>query len=306
MNKPEKEYLNYLSLQRQFSPLTVKNYQRDLDGFFAFLAAIEINFDMVDHSIMRAYLAERLAKGVSKRSCNRELASIRGFYRFCLDRNYCSYNPMDGFHHPKSEKRLPDVLSYEQIDALCTANENRTDDLMIRDAAILELLFSSGLRASELVALKRGDIDYGNRMIRVSGKGNKTRLAPFSKKAEDKMKRYYENLRPVLAKRYKGGEMLLAFFLSKNGNPLSVRDLEFILDNIEKKTGVSFGIHPHEFRHSFATSLLEGGADLRLIQTLLGHESLNTTQIYTHVSKRQAQQEYENYFPRRDKKDDEK
>lgn len=304
MNKPEKEYLNYLSLQRQFSPLTVKNYQRDLDEYFAFLSSIETNFGSVDHAILRAYLAECLAKGLSKRSCNRKLASIRGFYRYCLDHNYSSYNPMDGFHHPKSEKRLPDVLSYEQIDALCTANEHRTDPLMIRDAAILELLFSSGLRASELVNLKRGDIDYGNRMIRVTGKGNKTRLAPFSKKAEEKMKRYYDDLRPTLAKRYKGGTMLLTFFLSKNGNPLSVRDLEFILDNIEKKTGVDFGIHPHEFRHSFATSLLEGGADLRLIQTLLGHESLNTTQIYTHVSKQQAKREYEDYFPRRDKKDD--
>ena len=302
MNKAEKEYLDYLTYQRRFSKLTVDAYERDLDLFFTFLSAIDGEFANVDKGIIRAFVSERFAKGVSKRSVNRELSAIKGFYRFCVNKGYCGFNPMDIYHRPKSEKKLPDVLTYEQIEAICEANNKRTDELAIRDMAILELMLSSGLRASEVANLKKSDIDYASRTIRVTGKGNKTRLAPFSKTASLKMREYYEKLRPILAKRYKKDKMLLSFFLSKNGNPLSVRDLEFILDNIEKKTGIYFGIHPHELRHSFATQLLSGGADLRLIQELLGHENLDTTQIYTHVNKKQLKKEYDDYFPRRDDK----
>ncbi len=298
MNKAEKEYLDYLTYERRFSPLTVKNYQMDLDAFFAFLTPLGIGFEDVSRSILRAYLADELARGISKRSCQRHLAAIRGFYTFSNERGYAEKNPLSGFHNPKAGKKAPDVLSNEQIDLLFEENEKREDPLMIRDAAILELLFSSGMRASELVKMKKSDIDYKTRMIRVMGKGQKMRLVPFSKKASEKMKRYYDELRPTLAKRYRKGAALLVFFLSKNGNPLSVRDLEFILDNIEKKVGSSLGLHPHTLRHSFATSLLEGGADLRLIQELLGHESLNTTQVYTHVSKKRMKEEYEAFFPR--------
>ncbi len=228
------------------------------------------------------------------------MAAIRGFFRFCVDKGYSSHNPTLGFHNPKSMKKELDVLTSEQIDILFGANERREDELALRDSAILELMFSSGMRASEVTKLQKNDIDYGTRMIRVMGKGRKIRMVPFSRNASAKMKRYYDELRPKLAKRYRKGPVLLAFFLSKNGNPLSVRDLEFILDNIEKKTGVYFGTHPHTLRHSFATSLLEGGADLRLIQELLGHESLDTTQVYTHVSKKQIKKEYDEFFPRRD------
>ncbi len=300
MNQIERKYLDYLAKQRQCSPLTVCNYQRDLDGFFSFIFAHNETIEGVNHETMRSYLEGEMKRGVSKRSCQRKLAAIRGFYRYCVDHSLLKNNPLVGFHNPKSEKRLPDVLTDEQIEVLFSANDRREDELAIRDSAILELMFSSGMRASEIVALKKNDIDYSSRMIRVNGKGKKMRLAPFSKRASEKMKRYYEELRPKLMKRYKKGPILIAFFLSKNGNPLSVRDLEFILRNIENKTGVYFGIHPHEFRHSFATSLLDGGADLRLIQELLGHESLDTTQIYTHVSKKQMKKQYDDFFPRQD------
>ncbi len=302
MNKAERDYLDYLTYQRRFSPLTVKNYQMDLDAFFAFLTPLGIGFEDVSRPVLRAYLSEELNRGVSKRSCQRHLASIRGFYRYAVEKGYAEKNPLIGFHNPKTGKKAPDVLSNEQIDLLFAENEKRVDPLMIRDAAILELLFSSGMRASELASLKKSDIDYNARMIRVTGKGSKMRLVPFSKKASEKMKRYYDELRPLLAKRYRKGPVLVAFFLSKNGNPLSVRDLEYILDNIEKKVGSNLGLHPHTLRHSFATSLLEGGADLRLIQELLGHESLNTTQVYTHVSKKRMKEEYEAFFPRKSEK----
>lgn len=300
MNRAERQYLDYLAYQRQFSPHTIENYKHDLDAFFSYLFANGISMEGVNHEAMRAYLEQEIKRGVSKRSCQRRLASIRGFYRYCVNHKIFDKNPLLGFHNPRMEKRLPDVLSDEQIEILFSANERREDELAIRDSALLELLFSSGMRASEIVALKKSDIDYSSRMIRVMGKGKKMRLAPFSKRASEKMKRYYEELRPKLAKRYHKGPVLLAFFLSKNGNPLTVRDLEFILSNIENKTGVYFGIHPHEFRHSFATSLLDGGADLRLIQELLGHESLDTTAIYAHVSKKRMKKEYEDFFPRRE------
>lgn len=299
MNKAEKEYLDYLTYQRRFSPLTVKAYQRDLDGFFLFTDSLGISFSEVTHNVLRAYLSSEINRDVSKRSLQRQLASIRGFYRFSEEKGYVTSSPLNGFHNPKCGKKLPDTLSNDQMDKLFEENEKRTDFLSIRDAAILELLFSSGMRASELVSIKKSDIDYSTRMIRVTGKGGKMRLVPFSKKASEKMKRYYEETRPKLAKRYKKGPVLLSFFLSKNGNPLSVRDLEFILDNIERKVGSELGLHPHALRHSFATSLLEGGADLRLIQELLGHESLSTTQVYTHISKKRMKEEYNAYFPRK-------
>lgn len=302
MNRAEREYLDYLSYQRRFSPLTVNSYQRDLDAFFSFVNSLSITFENVDHGVLRAYLVEEIGRGVSKRSCQRRLAAIRGFYRFCVEKGYSSNNPTLGFHNPKSVKKTLDVLSSEQIDILFAANDRREDELALRDSALLELMFSSGMRASEVTKLQKSDIDYGTRMIRVLGKGRKMRMVPFSRSASAKMKRYYDELRPKLAKRYHKGPVLLAFFLSKNGNPLSVRDLEFILDNIEKKMGVFFGTHPHTLRHTFATSLLEGGADLRLIQELLGHESLDTTQVYTHVSKKQMKKEYDDFFPRRDEK----
>ncbi len=182
------------------------------------------------------------------------------------------------------------------------ANAKRTDELMERDQAILELLYSSGLRASELVALTYRQIDFRVRSIRVKGKGNKTRIVPFSKSAETAMKKYHASSRPALLAKSKADVKSDKFFLNDRGEGLTVRGLEYILRAVEEKTGLYLGLHPHELRHTFATHLLENGADLRLIQELLGHETIDTTQVYTHVSKEKMKEQYDTFFPQREGK----
>lgn len=298
MNKVEKEYLDHLQYAKNYSPLTIANYGRDLDKFFAFLSQEGTLFDSVDKLLIRNFLSQELSRGVGARSCQRRLSSLRGFYAFSKERGYISYDPFLTVHSPKAPKTYPKALTIEEVDVLFAKNAKRTDFMAPRDQAILELLYSSGMRASELVALKGREIDYRSRMIRVFGKGKKERLVPFGKTAETAMKAYNQNLRPVLLGKHHSGGISDSFFLNERGNALTVRGLEYILKQVEKKTGINLGLHPHELRHTFATHLLEGGADLRLIQELLGHTSLDTTEIYTHVTKETMKNEYDSYFPR--------
>jgi integrase/recombinase XerC len=303
MNKPEKEYCDYLTYERAYSAQTVKNYQRDIDKFFRYLDERGILMDAVDKQTIRDFLSTELNNGVGKRSCQRRLSALRGFYRFSKEHGYVKANPFDYVHAPKKPIRYPKALTIEQIDVLFDANAKRTDPLATRDQALLELLYASGMRASELCALTKRQIDYNSRMIRVFGKGKKERLVPFSQTAAKVMKEYYEKTRPLLAARYQGGDLVDTFFLTYRGHKLSVRDLEYILSSVQSKTGYFVGLHPHELRHTFATHLLERGADLRLIQELLGHTSLNTTQVYTHVSQKAMKKQYLEHFPDRRKKD---
>jgi integrase/recombinase XerC len=306
MNKAESEYLDHLRYERLYSPLTVKSYQKDLDLFFAFLQKEGTPFDQVDKLLIRDFLSGELRRGVSARSSSRRLSSLRGFYSFCQKKEYVSSNPFKRIHSPKIPVRYPKALSLEEVNALFSANAARKDPLALRDQAILELLYASGMRASELIALTNKQIDYRSRMIRVFGKGKKERLVPFSETASLLMQHYWKELRPVLLLKSHSGGISNVFFLSANGKNLSERGLEYILEEVQAKTGYYYGLHPHELRHTFATHLLEGGADLRLIQELLGHESLNTTQIYTHVSPEAMRKEYNKYLPKREKKDGEK
>lgn len=306
MNKAEKEYLDYLQSVRRYSDYTVSSYQRDIDAFFEYLDENSILFDSVDHQVVRSFLALEYARGVSKRSTARRLSGLRGFYSFLVRKEYAPNNPFLLVHTPKEGRRLPRVLSLKEVESLLFANAKRKDELMLRDQAILELLFASGMRASELLGFKYRQIDYRQRMISIFGKGKKERLVPFSRAAEVAMKGYYDNLRPILLSRHKGSAPSDTFFLNDRGSRLSTRGLEYILKSVETKTGISLGLHPHIFRHSFATELLDNGADLRLIQVLLGHESLDTTQIYTHVSTALMKKEYAAHFPRTGKKNDDK
>jgi integrase/recombinase XerC len=301
MNRAEKEYLDYLQYQRLYSPLTIKAYTRDLDSFFAYLSGEGVDFATVSPQVIRNYLSVELAKGTSKRSLQRYVSGLRGFYKYCKNRHYLAKNPFSIIHAPKRPVRYPKVLSDEQMDALLSANARRGDELELRDQAILELLYASGMRASELVNLTAREVDYDARMIRVFGKEKKERLVPFGETARDAMQAYYKNLRPQLLLRHQGGDLVSAFFLTAHGNKMSDRDLEYVLNQVQKKTGLYYGLHPHMLRHSFATDLLEGGADLRLIQELLGHASLNTTQIYTHVSSKAMKKQYDEHFPRQNR-----
>jgi integrase/recombinase XerC len=304
MNKAESDYLHYLEVERNYSPKTVDSYRRDLDLFFASLARDSLTFTDVKKTYVRTWLSQELARGVGARSCQRRMSALRGFYRYCVQYHYASLNPFSLVHAPKKPVRYPKALTIEEVEKLFDANAKRTDPLKVRDQAILELLYASGMRASEICNLVYRQIDFRSRMIRVFGKGRKERLVPFSETARIAMDYYFKTLRNELLAKKKGPVPVDAFFVSEHGRKLTDRSLEYILNEVQQKTGIYYGLHPHELRHTFATHLLEGGADLRLIQELLGHASLNTTQIYTHVSQKAMKTEYQAHFPRQKKEKD--
>ena len=300
MNKPTSEYLTYLKVNRNYSDKTILNYGKDIDKFFAFLNKEDILMDDVDTQIVRNFLSEELSSGISKRSCKRRLCSLRGFYRFLVKRKYVKENPFNYVTSPKTETKYPNALYKDQIETIFRNNALRKDEMMVRDQAILYVLYFTGIRASELVNLNVQSVSLSQRIIRVIGKGNKERIVPFSQECKRAIEIYLKELRPKLLTLTTRPSPSL--FLNKNGNRLTTRGLEYILDEIEEKTGSFVGLHPHLLRHSFATHLLENGADLRTIQELLGHESINATQVYTHVSTETMQKEFNAFHPRAKKK----
>lgn len=297
-------FSQHLLYTLNYSSKTVASYVDDAQIFLRFLARQGVPANEVDSELVTTFLAEEIHRGQSKRSLSRRLSALRLFYRFLMERYPRDFpaNPFLGYSSPKTEIKYPVPLFLEQVDALLEANARRVDPLMARDQAILELLYASGMRASELVSMSVHSIDYRNRVVRVLGKGKKERLVPFGKSAERWMKDYGSTLRKELLAQIPDpaeSRKITAFFLNAKGKPLTVRGLEYILHSIEDKIGMHLDLHPHELRHTFATHLLENGADLRLIQELLGHESINTTQVYTHLTTKDLQEEYEKCFPRR-------
>ena len=256
--------------------------------------------DQVDIIVIRNFLTKELNSGVSKRSCQRRLASLRHFYHFLEQKKYVEDNPFLFVAAPKSEKKFPHALYKEQVREILDENAKRTDDLMIRDQAIISTLYFTGMRAAELVNLTIQSVSLNQRMIRVIGKGNKERIVPISEECKKDLARYIDFTRKELLS--KAIVSTNALFLNAKGEKLTTRGLEYILDAIEEKTGTFVGLHPHVLRHSFATHLLENGADLRVIQELLGHSSLNTTQVYTHITEKEMQSEYLSSHPRARKK----
>lgn len=296
MNKPTKEFLNYLQNEKNYSLKTTDSYRRDIEKFFDFLEREGILMDQVDLSTIRNFLTTELQNGVSKRSCRRRLSALKHLYTYMVKVNYVTANPFALITPPKTEKRYPHFLYVDQIQDLFAANKRRDDELAVRDQAILMMLYYCGTRASELVGLDVQDINLKSRVARVFGKGRKERLLPFTNECRDSLATYIQTKRNDLLAR--NSAMTPALFLNDKGERLTTRGLEFILNNIEKKTGDYLGLHPHIFRHSFATHLLENGADLRVIQELLGHTSINTTQVYTHVTEEAKKKIYAEAFPR--------
>ena len=307
MNKYEAEFLDHLQYERNYSLMTIDSYRRDIDKFCAFLVSEDCLMDDVDLIIIRNFLTEEINNGISKRSCKRRLSSLHHFYGYLVQKKYVKLNPFNYITSPKTEKKLPNVLYHEDVQALLKANSERKDEFALRDQAILEVLYYCGVRASELISIELMDINIRNRSLRVFGKGRKERIVPFTTECGESISKYLKDCRPTLKTKYdlnpdfdennKKIEMNY-LFLNKDGRQLTLRGLEFILDKIEEKTGEYVDLHPHLLRHSFATQLLSGGADLRVIQELLGHASINTTQIYTHVSEEKVKKEYLAAHPR--------
>jgi len=253
----------------------------------------DIRPEQVDHLAVRKHLALLQRSGVKRTTIARKMASLRAFFRYLTREEILSVNPLSHVSSPKLEKRLPEVLSQDGAWALVQAPDTGTP-AGLRDRAILEVLYSSGLRVSELVGLDLGDLDLSVGYVRVMGKGSRERIVPVGSYAVKAVKRYLTAGRPLLDKK-KAGQ---ALFLNKDGGRLTTRSIRNIVDKYVEQVSIQRKISPHTLRHSFATHLLDGGADLRSVQELLGHVKMSTTQIYTHVSREKLMAVYEKNHPR--------
>lgn len=296
-------YSDFLAYQRGYSEKSIAAYRADIASFLAYCQKEGMAIRQVNEPFIRDYLYHCLTdKKLSKRSLQRHLSALRGYFDYLFKKGAVVANPFRQVSSPKDGKHYPERLFKEDVERLLEENKKREDELTLRDQAILELLFSSGIRASELVGLTLIQIDFSASSMLIHGKGNKDRYAPFSSSAGEALRRYLRSSRPLLLQKRKNPRPSDRVFLSSKGEPLSVRGLEYILDSIESRLGESLHLHPHILRHSFATALLEGGADLRYIQELLGHESINTTQVYTHLTQQELSEQYDKYFPSLKKK----
>ena len=301
------EFYNYLRYELNSSPNTIKSYIFDVNLFLNFLKKEGFEIKDVDKNIIRNFMTERLEHTTyrgnleSERSLARRICSLKKFFNFLRQKDYISSNPFLTISSPKKRVKNPDVLYASQIEQLLKSNRERKDKLASRDQALIELMYCSGLRCSEVVNLTISQMDFSSRTLRIKGKGNKERVVPFSETCKTYLLDYAKKLRRELEN--ESGKRSQYFFLNSKGSKLTTRGLEYIMNSIIKKTGLSLGfnLHPHVLRHSFATSLLENGADLRVIQELLGHSSINTTQIYTHVSKENLKNQYDEFFPKEEK-----
>jgi len=298
------EYLEHLRSERDVSPNTLLAYERDLSELVAFFSSYYggegWSWQGVDRLAIRGFLAHLTRRGLSKRSIARALSAVRGFYRFLHRNEVVDANPARAVGSPKLERYLPSYLDRAQIDlvfqaAELRALEGRYND--VRNLAILELFYSTGMRLSELRGIDRGALDLVSQQVKVTGKGRKQRIIPVGDHASLAL-RNYEAKRDELARTVGGKVDRMAFFLSAQGKRLSTRSIQLIVTRFLAQVDESAGLSTHSLRHTFATHLLDAGADLRAVQELLGHASISTTQIYTHTSVERLKQVYRKAHPR--------
>ncbi len=320
------EFLSYLKYEKHFSEHTAKCYGADLQQFAAFLTGdsndagnegssnwpgdpggtatavqteaatkLEEKILSADANVLRGYLASLAEKQYSKSTTARKVATLRSFYKFLVKRNYVENNPVTSIKSPKQEKKLPKFLEYEEVQRLLSTPPVNTW-LGARDRAILEVLYGTGMRVSEIVALNMDDVDFLGEVIHVRGKGKKERISPIGSSALQAIQNYieYRNKRMQHSSNFDGKVL----FANKHGQRLSTRSVRRKMDKYLRIAGLDPSISPHTLRHSFATHMLNNGADLRSVQELLGHQSLSTTQIYTHVTTSQIKEIYESAHPR--------
>ncbi len=322
------QFVNYLRYERHFSPYTGRCYEADLRQYLQHLtdsnghvlgdadtpsggngqvdasadaaSSLDRRIAAADAMVIRTFLTHLDGFGYSSATIARKIATLRSFYKWMHKLGQAATNPMILIRTPKQGKRLPKAIGVEQVDKLLSMPDNR-DTLGARDRAILETLYSTGVRVSELVDLNRGDIDMGDQMLRVRGKGRKERLVPLGTHALSAIRHYLTLLEPdtrFAAMHQAANPSELPLFVNKNGSRLSSRSVRRKLDKYLAQAGLDPSISPHTLRHSFATHLLENGADLRSVQELLGHQSLSTTQIYTHLSSSRMREAYAHAHPR--------
>ena len=293
----EEIFVSYLRYERNMSPETIRAYEKDLHQFLRFFSKGEgeaVNPAEISPLQIREYLAHLKEKNYQKTTVVRKLATIRSFYKCLLRKGYVTKNPLTDIPTPKVEKKIPHFLGTEEVEKLLNAPQG-TSFQSIRDRAILETLYSTGLRVSELTALNVADVDFTAEVIKARGKGRRERMVPIGSFALQAIKAYVDIRAQVPNINEKDPD---ALFLNRFGDRLSSRSIRKIIDKYIKVTGLSEKTSPHTLRHSFATHLLNRGANLRMVQELLGHKHLSTTQIYTHVTTDAMKQAYEQAHPR--------
>ena len=295
MNIFLKEYLNVLRLEKNLSVNTISSYRNDINSLINFLDSLKINDpSLVDNKLLNCFFINLQELGLSNTSAARYYSSIKGFFSYLFSNKYIKANPVEKVMPPKLSKNLPSVLSLGEIDSILLKPDVE-NKLGLRDRGILEVLYACGLRVSELIGLKISDLFFDEEIIRVFGKGSKERLVPIGSSAIKWTKEYLTKSRPMLAKKAKSENVV---FLNNRGSKLSRMGVWKIVDQYVKEAGIQKEVHPHTFRHSFATHLLEGGADLRAVQEMLGHADISTTQIYTHIDRDYIKQVHKQFHPR--------
>jgi integrase/recombinase XerC len=290
-------FLSYMEAQNS-SPYTIKNYGNDIGQFLDYCRERGVSaLGQIDRSLLRSYLAELDDVGYVKASISRRVAELRSFGNYLVREKVLERNPFRAISAPRVPQRLPTYLTVAEVEALVAAPDTTTP-LGLRDRAIIEVLYGAGLRVSELAGLDVGDVDLRQSQVRVMGKGSKERIGLLGRPAIRAVRAYLEAGRPALLAKRKAGVTTEALWLNHRGGGLSVRGVAMMLDRMGKQAGIRTHVSPHVLRHSFATHLLDGGADLRVVQELLGHANLVTTQIYTHVSQSRAREVYVRAHPR--------
>jgi integrase/recombinase XerD len=294
-------YLDHLRIERGLSHNSIESYRRDLEKFEALLNQKSQGFDSLDESVMSALIGELTLSGLSAPSVNRFISTLKGFYKYCAT-EFLIANPMIDINLFKTSRKLPKALSVEEILRLINSADNPADPTSLRDRAILELLYGTGARVAELVGIDISDISTDTfegeeiRILKLHGKGTKERLVPLGKFAAEAVDNYLVRLRPALLAKNSQNER--ALFLNSRGTRLSRQSAWSTVLKAAKATGLEGRVSPHVFRHSYATHLLDGGADIRVVQELLGHASVTTTQIYTLVTIDKVRESYSLAHPR--------
>ncbi len=286
-------FVNYLSDERGLSTNTLESYERDLQAFFVYTREFELSFTDINQYHISAYLSYLHKSGKANATISRSLASLRSFYRYLIAENVLNHDPTMQIETPKIEKRLPQVLSVYEIERLMSAPDT-SSPAGKRDQAMLELLYATGIRVSELVSIQVQDINLTSGFLRCMGKGSKERIIPIGEMAVKATTLYVEFSRNLLVK----SPLEYALFLNHHGTGMSRQGFWKILKKYAKESGIVKDITPHTLRHSFATHLLERGADLRSVQEMLGHADISTTQIYTQVTRGRLKEVYAAAHPR--------
>lgn len=309
MQETFNKYINYLEAERNASPYTIRNYSNDLwgnykrgseKGFFQFLKLRQIgSIDEVDIHVLRDYLSYLIEQGIAKGSITRKLSAIRSFYRYLVREGILNSNPIERASSPRRDRRLPSFLTVEEAVNLLKAPDLKTPQ-GLRDRCLMELIYAAGLRVSELASLVLEQVKLDTCEIKVMGKGSKERIVLIGEPAAIALNDYLDNGRPLLL----GSSISNDLLLNSKGSRLSERMIQKLLNKYARIAGINKRVYPHLLRHTFATHMLDGGADLRVVQELLGHSSLSTTQIYTHVTQSRARKVYLSAHPMAQEEDD--